>query len=250
MTASWRDVLPIHPAAELFPRMNPDELRALGEDINAHGLTSPIVLWKEKIESPPVLLDGRSRLDAMEAAGLEVEAKFYGSKGDPQSRAYVNFSYRQCAPGKETPISAKGVGGDPYAYVISANIHRRRLTAEQKRELIAKLLKVQPEQSNRQIAEKVKVDHKTVGSVRAEKESTGDSPVEKDRRQGPQGACETEAPDRRRLQARPCRKEGRGAQAADRDRCPRGHCPRRAVGAAAGICRLRHQSSEVRQRRS
>jgi hypothetical protein len=29
----WRDTLPIHPAAELFPRMSPDELQALGDDV-------------------------------------------------------------------------------------------------------------------------------------------------------------------------------------------------------------------------
>jgi hypothetical protein len=33
ITKFWRDVLPIHFAAELFPRMLPDELRALGEDM-------------------------------------------------------------------------------------------------------------------------------------------------------------------------------------------------------------------------
>jgi hypothetical protein len=27
----WRDHLPIYPAADLFPLMDPDELRALGE---------------------------------------------------------------------------------------------------------------------------------------------------------------------------------------------------------------------------
>jgi hypothetical protein len=31
-TPAWRDVLPIHPACELFPPMSPDELRALGEE--------------------------------------------------------------------------------------------------------------------------------------------------------------------------------------------------------------------------
>ena len=41
---------------------------------------------------------------------------------------------------------------DPYEYVLSANLHRRHLTAEQKREIIAKLLKAQPEKSNRTIA--------------------------------------------------------------------------------------------------
>ena len=57
---------------------------------------------------------------------------------------------------------------DPYGYVISANIHRRHLTAEQKRELIAKLLKATPEKSDRQIAETVKASPTTVGTVRAE----------------------------------------------------------------------------------
>ena len=37
---------------------------------------------------------------------------------------------------------------DPYAYVISANIRRRHLTAEQKRELIAKLIKATPEKAH------------------------------------------------------------------------------------------------------
>jgi hypothetical protein len=45
-TKSWRDVLKVHPAAELFPPMSPDELRALGEDIVKHELANPIVLWR------------------------------------------------------------------------------------------------------------------------------------------------------------------------------------------------------------
>jgi hypothetical protein len=65
---------------------------------------------------------------------------------------------------------------DPYAYVISANIRRRHLSAEQQRELIAKLIKATPEKSDRQIAETVKVDHKTVGAVRAEQERRGEIP--------------------------------------------------------------------------
>src|SRR6516164_4172032 len=64
--SSWRDVLPIHPAAELFPLMTPDELRSLGEDILKNGMTSPIVLWEADEKTPAVLLDGRNRLDAIE----------------------------------------------------------------------------------------------------------------------------------------------------------------------------------------
>lgn len=73
-TPSWRDVLPIHPACELFPPMSPDELRALGEDIAKNGLTSPIVLWRADKRAPAVLLDGRNCLDAIEAnTGCQVQ---------------------------------------------------------------------------------------------------------------------------------------------------------------------------------
>jgi hypothetical protein len=67
--SSWRSTLPIHPAAELFPLMSPDELKALGEDIKKNGLTSPVVLWRAN--SPvQLLLDGRNRLDAIEMMTL------------------------------------------------------------------------------------------------------------------------------------------------------------------------------------
>src|SRR5512132_1709751 len=64
---SWRDVLPVHPAADLFPMMSPDELIELGEDIRKNGLQFPIVILPvmngDKIDH--LLLDGRNRLDAM-----------------------------------------------------------------------------------------------------------------------------------------------------------------------------------------
>jgi hypothetical protein len=40
---SWRDTLRIHPACAMFPLLPPDELRALGEDIRANGMTSHIL---------------------------------------------------------------------------------------------------------------------------------------------------------------------------------------------------------------
>jgi hypothetical protein len=44
-TKSWRDQIKVHPAADLFPMMSPDELKTLGEDIKANGLAHQIVLW-------------------------------------------------------------------------------------------------------------------------------------------------------------------------------------------------------------
>src|SRR5262245_64754454 len=80
---SWRDVLPIHPAAELFPRMSPDELKALSADIAKNGQRVPIAIIERArsrpdgtfhVSDPPLqeVLDGISRLDAIEAAGIGV----------------------------------------------------------------------------------------------------------------------------------------------------------------------------------
>ena len=72
-TKSWRDICQVHPAAEIFPMLSEDKLRALGEDIKEHGLKEPIVLWSIDPEDnqSAVVLDGRNRLDAMELVGIE-----------------------------------------------------------------------------------------------------------------------------------------------------------------------------------
>jgi len=165
-TKSWRDILPIHPAAELFScaPVSPDEKRALGEDIIKNGLTSPIVLWKPDRKSPECLLDGITRLDAIEIA-TGCPAIF----GAPSITAGEDF----LACNKVIVLDGSV---DPYAYVISANIRRRHLATEQKRDLIGKLIKTDPSKSDRQIAETTKTDHKTVASVRAEKEARGEIP--------------------------------------------------------------------------
>ena len=112
------------------------------------------------------VLDGRNRLDAMEAVGLE--AVYQEPKGggilqliSKQSCHYF-FGDRQ--------------GGDPFAYVISANVHRRHLSADQKRDLVAMLLKTRPASSDRAIAKITKVSDKTVGTVRRELEGRAEIP--------------------------------------------------------------------------
>jgi hypothetical protein len=140
----WREVLKVHPASELFPLMSKDELKALAKDIQLHGLRLPVTLITDA--SGTSVLDGRNRLDALELNGEEITLD--------------NDEIFCDAP------------DDPVAYVIGANIHRRHLTAEQRRDLIAKLLKATPEKSNGQVAEQVKASPTTVGAVRSELEAT------------------------------------------------------------------------------
>jgi hypothetical protein len=147
---SWRDHLKVHPAAALFPRMTEAELRELGEDIKRNGLRQKCV----RLIVPHLgafLLDGVNRMDALELV--------HGYTGAPSSSYFVDLSPRQVK--------------DPYEYVISANIRRRHLAQEQKRDLIAELLQAQPEKSDRQIAATVGVSHHTVGAVREKAEGRG-----------------------------------------------------------------------------
>jgi hypothetical protein len=70
----------------------------------------------------------------------------------------------------------KGPSTDPRAYVLSVNAHRRHLTAAEKRETIARLLKADPARSDRATSKITNVDHKTVASVRNELEGRGEIP--------------------------------------------------------------------------
>jgi hypothetical protein len=177
---SWRDSIEVHPAAELFPRMGADELKALGEDILQNGMTSPIVLWVPKEYygtceaskrfnfTKSLLIDGRNRLDAMELVGMNP------SRSEIGKTIVAVFFYE---PSSHLPKRKRQETlADPYAYVASANFHRRHLTNAQKGELIEALLKAKPERSDRATAKIAQVDHKTVAAVRKEGEARGEIP--------------------------------------------------------------------------
>lgn len=94
-----------HPAADLFPMMPEDELRALADDIAANGLNQPIVTHNGKI------LDGRNRFKACQLAMVQPET-----------------------------IEWEDPGCGPVAWVVSQNIQRRHLTASQRAALAVDLL--------------------------------------------------------------------------------------------------------------
>ena len=123
------ETLDVHPLAEKIPAMTSDEFVDLTSDIEANGLREPIWLYEGKI------LDGRHRYMACVKLNLKAETRLYE-------------------------------GDNPLAFVISMNIHRRHLTAEAKRELIAELLKANPQASDRAIAATAHVSPTTVGEVR------------------------------------------------------------------------------------
>jgi hypothetical protein len=168
---SWRDHLPIHPAADLFPLMSESELRELGEDIKKNGLLSPIIIDGDDGK----LVDGRNRLDAIALVGMEFE--FVRAARGPTKGKIVGID----SDDFETPDSGAvrrifDFEANPYDFVLSANLHRRHLTGEQKRELIAKVLKAKPEASNTIIAKQTKTTDKTVAKVRRKLESTSEIP--------------------------------------------------------------------------
>src|SRR5262249_55018570 len=136
---------------DLFPMMPDDELQALADDIKKNGQHYRILVIDGQV------LDGRNRLVACKLAGVRpsiledstVDGKLLG--------------------GPEGPVT-------PTEYVVSLNLRRRHLTGEQRREVIAAVLKANPGKSNRQVAEQVKADDKTVGKVRRELEGRSEIP--------------------------------------------------------------------------
>lgn len=94
--------IPFHPLANIFPLIQGAEFEALRDDIAAHGVREPVVIFEGEI------LDGRNRYRAAIAAGVECPFQTYE-------------------------------GNDPAALVVSLNIHRRHLTESQRAMAAAKL---------------------------------------------------------------------------------------------------------------
>lgn len=90
----------LHPLSTLFPRMDEASFASLVADIRANGLREPITVHQNMI------LDGGNRYRACLEAGIEPTFTEFG-------------------------------GGNLVAFVLSANLHRRHLTAGQQAAIVA-----------------------------------------------------------------------------------------------------------------
>lgn len=106
----------VHPAANLFPLMEGEEFDALVEDIREHGLNDPVWLWRPDKRSDYVLLDGRNRIRACEAAGVQVRHAFW--RGD-----------------------------DAISFIVSENLRRRQLTTGQRSAVGSGIKKLRAEEA-------------------------------------------------------------------------------------------------------
>jgi hypothetical protein len=161
--------------------MSRDELIALGNDIKRNGLQMPIGFLKEPDESSPGdyryrLLDGRSRLDAMTAVGVEFDLWLDG-------HPYLHVDHKECIGNARVLVFGPfETEEEVWACVESLNVHRRHLDTEGKRDAIARILKAKTELSDRAIGKMVKADHKTVGATQSAMEGRGEIPHAKTRK--------------------------------------------------------------------
>lgn len=88
---------PLHPICNIFPALGEAELEELAADIKANGLLEPVILYDDKI------LDGRNRQEACRRAGVPLRTVDWV---DP--------------------------GCGPTAWVVSRNLRRRHLTAQER----------------------------------------------------------------------------------------------------------------------
>jgi len=144
-----------HPLSAAFGDMPADEFAELVKDIKHNGLLSAIVYTGSSIDGE--ILDGWHRYRACIAAGVK-----------PRFEPFDFVIEPAVEEAKRTMTQAE--------YVCAQNAHRRHLTQTQKREIVAALLKAEPEMSNRTIGSMAKVDDKTVGVVRAKLEATAEIP--------------------------------------------------------------------------
>jgi protein gp37/ParB-like chromosome segregation protein Spo0J len=98
----YDEISGIHPAADLFPMVEGDELRELCADIKERGLQQPIIVWRDG-----TLLDGRNRLVACYRTNQEVVLETYEGDDPVQFSLSANLHRRHLNPGQVAVVALK-----------------------------------------------------------------------------------------------------------------------------------------------
>ncbi len=171
----WREFHKVHPACELIPPQSQEDLLALGEDIKRNGLREPINVWTPgglgDKDLDWFLLTGRSRLDAMELVGMSV---FHPDGTWAIPPGLVRARYGTLISDEPKGKKTRSPGVDPFDFIISSDIRRRHLTAEERIELAEKLRKAQPDVSARRIAAQAGISPTTQTAIDKRLEVAGD----------------------------------------------------------------------------
>lgn len=136
-------------AYQVLPGLLPDEYAALRADIGAHGVRVPV-----DIDENGQVLDGHHRSLIAAELGIDCPRRLVSGLSEAEK----------------------------VAHAIAVNAHRRHLTQQQKRDLLAASIKAEPEASDREHARLVGTSKNTAASVRTELESTGQIDQLTDRR--------------------------------------------------------------------
>ena len=130
------------PFEDLLPALADDDLKALRDDIRDRGIVVPII-----VDEHHNVIDGANRLKIAAELGI-----------------------------RNLPVDIRPGLSHPEKEELAEdlNLHRRHLSREQLRDAIARRLKRTPEQSDRQIAAAIGVNHETVGDVRKQLTATGE----------------------------------------------------------------------------
>lgn len=128
---------------QLLPRLSDEEYDALKADIAENGVRVPI-----DVDENGTILDGHHRAWITADLGIDCPKRVVADLSDEQKRTHA----------------------------VAVNVHRRSLSREQRRELIQRSLKADPQLSDRQHAARIGADHKTVGSQRSQLVASGEIP--------------------------------------------------------------------------
>lgn len=165
--------LAAHPSQVMFHDLGGDEWRELVKDVRERGIQQPITVSRRTGQM--VIVDGHQRVRAALEVGLTTIPGVQQVYEDEKAETLA---------------------------LVMANIRRRHLTRDERRQVIAEMLRLYPEKSNNSHAKGLGVSDMTVKSVREELEAT--SQIRKlDQTVGADGKARTVNPKRQQSSSPP-----------------------------------------------